>query len=303
MNHPTSLKTTTVFAPAKINLYLHVTGRKDNGYHELDSLIAFADIGDEVRITPATHFDFEVEGPFAHGFSAKEKDAGPGSSNLVVKAVWEMARATQQSPNFKVTLVKNLPMGAGIGGGSSDAAAVIWGLCEIWDIKKNSEFLKPLMLSLGADVPVCLDCQTARIQGIGESIDAGIDIPEVPILLIYPGKPCATESVFQHFSGGFETDANWPERIMNLSDLVGALRETTNSLSLAASDHVPEIENVLNVLNAAKGCVLGRMTGSGSSCFGLFEEIEDAEKAADIIREENPDWWVKTGWLGRPERY
>ncbi len=296
-------KPVTVFAPAKLNLYLHVLGRMDNGYHDLDSLIAFADIGDEIKISPSADFEFEVSGPFAAAFSAKEMDASPHSSNIVVKAVWAMARAAKRAPNFKVTLEKNLPMGAGIGGGSSDAAALIWGLCELWDIPRNAPFLLPLMMQLGADVPVCLNCQSAQVRGAGEKILQGPDFDEVPIVMIYPGKHCSTPAVFKHFGGEFLPAVDVPERFESFEALIEFLRGTSNSLSLPASDHVPDIENVLNALNAENACALARMTGSGSSCFGLFKTMKDAQKTAARLEADNPDWWVKTAWLGRPERY
>lgn len=299
----TSAKTLSVFAPAKINLYLHVTGRLDSGYHTLDSLVAFADIGDEIDLSASQDFKFDTIGAFAGGFKAKELDSSPSSSNLVVQAAWALSRAEHKTPDIQARLTKSLPMGAGLGGGSSDAAAMLWGLLEWWGLPKNSEYLLQLMSALGADVPVCFLCETARMRGIGDILDKAPAVPEVPIVLVYPAKPCPTRDVFLRFEGEFKTTMSLPATFSGFDDLVGFLEDTENDLMTAAQSVVPEIGNVLSVIAAQDGCALSRMSGSGSGCYGLFEHEHDAQNAAETLAEENPDWWVKTGWLGRPERY
>lgn len=158
----------TIFAPAKINLFLHVTGRREDGYHTLDSLVAFADTGDHLVLEQASDFELEIKGPYAQAFKPKELDASPSSSNLLARAAWDMARLFQKNLAIKVTLTKNLPLGAGIGGGSSDAATMIWGLLEYWKITDKPKELMALAQRLGADVPACLSCVTSRMEGIGE---------------------------------------------------------------------------------------------------------------------------------------
>lgn len=303
----TQTKVLSIFAPAKINLYLHVTGRLDNGYHTLDSLVAFADIGDKVDICApealGQDFKFEVTGPFAKSFSAKELDSSPSSANLVVRVMWALSQAAQKTPNLHAKLTKNLPLGSGLGGGSSDAAAMIWGLLQWWDLSLSTRYLPGLMARLGADIPVCLPCKSARIRGIGDVLDPVPEIPEVPIVLVYPGKPCSTADVFMRFSGKLKEPQPLPGRFENLDALVAFLKTTNNDLMDAACEGVPEIGNVLQALDVQAGCKLSRLTGSGSSCFGLFEHAHEAKNAVTVLREENPDWWVQAGYLGSPERY
>lgn len=299
----TQTKLLTIFAPAKINLYLHITGRLDNGYHTLDSLVAFADIGDRVEIEPATDFQFRVQGPYAGSFNSKELDASPNSANLIVQAAWSLARAAQKVPNIRATLTKNLPLASGLGGGSSDAAAIIWGLLEWWDLSSQAHYLPGLMARLGADVPVCLTCKPSRVRGIGDILDPAPIMPEVPVVLVHPGKPCPTGEVFGHYSGGFKEPQSLPGDIDTYDGLITFLKRQSNDLYMSACQKVPEIKNTINALNAQKGCGLARLSGSGAACFGLFENEVLAKMAAKAISTENPDWWIKTGWINRPERY
>lgn len=292
-----------VFAPAKLNLYLHVTKRLSNGYHALDSLVAFADIGDTITIEPADHFQFSVTGPFSGALQESDLDSGPNSTNLIVKAVRELATLTKQQPNVSITLTKNLPCGGGIGGGSSDAATTLWALSDMWGITKDSSELKNLLLSLGADVPVCFSGNTSRIKGIGDVFEPAPFLPETPIVILYPGKPCSTPNVFQRFSGDLREYIALPASFNTQDELVDFLSRCDNDLQAAAGLLVPEIHNALSQLDAHDNCQLARMSGSGSCCFGIFADEIAAQTAAHEISEENPDWWVQSGWLGRVERY
>lgn len=293
----------TVFAPAKINLYLHVTDKRQSGYHELDSLISFADVGDEIRIESANTFQFEINGPFAGALKGKDASAEPDSSNLAVKAVWALSHLLGKAASLKLTLTKNLPLGAGIGGGSADAAATLWGLLEFWDQSKNIEGLDALMLKLGADVPVCFSCTGRRVEGIGEVISDAPALPEMPIVLIYPGKPCHTGKIFDYVGTPYTLPAALPKSFEALDSVVRFLQDTQNDLTAVALKVVPEIHNVLSALKRQDGCLLSRMSGSGSSCFGLFTDEATAQTAASALAQENPDWWVQCSWLGRCGRY
>ena len=299
----TQTKTLTVFAPAKVNLYLHVTGRLDNGYHTLDSLIAFADAGDSIDIEPAPDFEFHVRGPYAKLFKPKEIDASPDSSNLAVQAAWSLARAAQKNLNVRITLTKNLPLASGLGGGSADAAAVIWGLCEWWNISRSAHYLPGLMAKLGADVPVCFPCKTARVRGIGDILDAAPLVGETPIVLVNPGKHCSTAEVFTLFDAKYKEPMALPESLENYKDLIAFLKTRDNDLQKPALEVAPEISSALKALESQKGCGFARMTGSGATCFGLFENEAQAQKAARGIAVKNKGWWVKACWLSRPERY
>lgn len=292
-----------IFSPAKINLYLHVTGRTDNGYHEIDSLAGFADIGDEIVIEPAQDFSFHVDGPFAGSFGPKERDQSPHSSNIVVRAAWELSRIVKKPLNASVRLTKNLPLASGIGGGSANAAAAIWGLMEFWGLPKDADFLPSMMIALGADVPVCFRCEAAQMMGIGEILKPAPQMEEIPIVLIHPGKPCSTAQIFAHYLGEFRNPQTLPDDLRNFDDLILFLKNRYNDLYAPACHMVPEIKNVIHALDAEKGCGLARMSGSGSTCFGLFKTEGEAKIAAKNIAKDNPDWWVRPGMLNRPERY
>lgn len=292
-----------ILAPAKINLYLHITGRRNDGYHILDSLVAFADIGDQVCLEPSAEFRFDIRGPFAGSFGAAEKDASPDSSNLAVQAAWALARSVRRNPDVRVTLTKALPLGAGLGGGSSDAAAVLWGLSQWWGLPQNPPWLADLMLSLGADVPACMLCRPVRVQGVGEILMPAPAFPEIPLLLVHPGRPCATPKVFARYDRPFAAPPSMPECFGNTGSLIAFLKTADNDLTEAALSLVPETGLVLEALRACPGVLLARMSGSGSACFALFENEMDRMDAAEAITRAYPGWWVRGGWLNRVERY
>jgi 4-diphosphocytidyl-2-C-methyl-D-erythritol kinase len=303
--HNINLPMTRVFAPAKINLYLHITGRRDDGYHELDSLVAFADIGDVVTIEPASDFFFDITGPFSHHFTAKEKDSSPNSSNLIVQAAWALSRAAHKTLKLRISLIKNLPLSSGLGGGSSDAAAALWGLCDVLGIPRTASFLPAILRDLGADVPVCFACEPARMRGVGDILEPAPAMPEMPVVLINPGVSCPTARVFSHYPGPFHAPLSWPPPVEHKEDLVDFLKAQRNDLTPAARTVVPAIDAVLQFLNAQPGCALARLSGSGATCFGLFESIHAANNAVRVITQmpEAASWWVQAGWLNRPTRY
>lgn len=294
--------TSTFFAPAKINLFLHITGKRNDGYHNIESLISFADIGDYITLSTSKTPEFSVEGPFAAGLSEQEKDSGPQSKNIVMKALWGLSRLYKRPPEFHVHLMKNLPIAAGIGGGSADAAALIWGIIKQWGKPPDQDELQKFMLELGADVPVCYQCDNTFVQGIGESISPVNYFPEIPVVLINPLKPCATGAVFKTFDGKFSSSITMPQD-PSLDEFLDFIAQQHNDLEKPACALVEDITNILNALNYTEGCRLARMSGSGATCFGLFDTTAHSENAADIIKQENPDWWVKSGILGGTARY
>lgn len=294
----------SLLAPAKINLYLHVVGRREDGYHLLDSLVAFADVGDRIRIDPAPRFSFSIQGPFGHRLDAAARSPDPAhSTNLVVRAVHALAHAAGRSPDLHVSLTKNLPPGAGLGGGSSDAATVLWALMRLWGLTPEAPFLPALSLALGADVPVCIEARPARMQGIGERLTAVPALGECPLVIVWPGIPCPTGAVYRHFSGPFRAETPLPPGLEPAGALIASLRACGNDLTDAARMIVPEIDAVLAALEAQAGCGLSRLCGSGSACFGLFESSCAAEAAAEALTAARPGWWVHAGWLGRVARY
>lgn len=293
----------TVFAPAKINLFLHITGKQIDGYHTLESLISFADVGDKVSIEPHSHFEFLTLGPYVDRLEKEHRKNNLDSENLVVRAARALSQISDQALNCKITLEKSLPVAAGLGGGSADAAATIWGLQTFFGLSHDSEYLLPLMTKLGADVPVCYYSRPAFVSGIGEKIQPVQDLPEIPIVLINPNVSCSTKDVFLKRQGSFTKEINKLPNLSTLDNLIDFLSRTQNDLYHAAVDIVPEIANVIFALETQNTCLFHQMSGSGATCFGVFETAKHAKKAADIIQSENPDWWVQDGVLNTIERY
>ncbi|MFP4313444.1 MAG: 4-(cytidine 5'-diphospho)-2-C-methyl-D-erythritol kinase [Alphaproteobacteria bacterium] len=296
-------KSLKIFAPAKINLFLHVTGKRADGYHTLESLISFANIGDTLTLSAAKEPALSMSGPFAKSFKPAELDSSPQSKNLLMKALWGLSRLYKRPPSFHVLLEKNLPLSAGIGGGSADAAALIWGVLSQWGTPPDQDEFDQFLLSLGADTPVCLHSSAAFVSGIGDNIKKMEHIPEMPIVLVNPLKPCPTASVFKALEGQYCQPVSMPKHFNDAHDLSAFLKKQNNCLEKSAQDFVPDIENILNALRYANGCLLSRMSGSGASCFGLFDTTENAQKARHAIAEENPDWWAEDGILGETFRY
>ncbi len=295
--------TLKISAPAKINLFLHVTGRLPNGYHTLDSLVVFTDMGDEVHIEPADNFSFKITGPYARQLQVKETEHYIDHDNLVVKACRKLAQITNKPTNLRIKLIKNLPVASGIGGGSSDAAACLWGLCMFWDIPKDAPFLPPLMVSLGADVPVCFRAQTALMRGIGDRLEPAPDLPETPILLINPNIEVSTPEIFLRYNQAYKHETTLPNSFPTIDHLCDSMKRHENDLSTAAQQIQPVITNVLQNISLQENCRLSRMSGSGATCFGLFQTHEDADIAAKNISVDNPDWWIKTGTINTLIRY
>ena len=296
----------SLLAPAKINLTLHVTGRRPDGYHTLHSLIAFADIGDQIKIDPHNGLSFTISGLFGNQLSPGDHDSTRYSSNLAVRAAYGFFDLVGREPCAHIHLVKNLPVASGIGGGSADAAAVIWGLCRfLGKDPVHLAGLADLLISLGADVPVCFSCAPVIAQGIGEKLSSVTLAEDVPIVLVNPGLPCATPDVFAAFdlkSQSTVPQAETPD-LSAPEDLFEYLEIQNNDLTAAAVSLVPEIAFVLESLKSHPACRVARMSGSGATCFGLFDTHAGAHKAAALIAEKHPDWWVRAGSINNIERY
>ena len=285
-----------VSAPAKINLYLHVVGRREDGYHELDSLVAFADIADVVTAQPAVGLSLAIDGPFAAAL------AGGAADNLVLRAASLLAARFGVTAGAALSLTKNLPVASGIGGGSSDAAAALRALQSLWNIATSPDELAALAARLGADVPVCLLARTAWLGGIGEVLAAAPDLPPVAIVLVNPGIALSTPSVFNARSGAFSAPGRFAEEIPDAAALAAALRRRRNDLAAPAIGLVPAIGEVLARLGACDGALLARMSGSGATCFALFADDAAARAAAARLAGERPGWWVAAGQLATGDR-
>lgn len=285
-----------ISAPAKINLYLHVTGRRADGYHLLDSLVVFAGIADELSVTPAEGWSLVIEGPFADKIPA-------GSDNLVAKAATALAGICGQAPDVEVRLTKNLPPAAGIGGGSADAAAVLHALCRIWQRDPGEPAIQDLALSLGADVPVCLAGRPVFFGGVGEQLTAAPGLPDCWLVLVNPGVEVPTPSVFRARTGPFSQGGRFGDPPGTVAELAAVLAARGNDLMAPALTLAPVIGTVLAALEDRPGCLLARMSGSGATCFGLFAEPEGARRAAADLAADYPDWWVEAApMLTAPEK-
>ena len=273
------------FAPAKLNLYLHVVGRRDDGYHLLDSLVAFADLGDMVAAEGADTLSLELAGPFA---AALEREG----DNLVLRAVRLLAERLGRPPAARLRLVKNLPVASGIGGGSSDAAATLRVLARLWRSELPEPEFFALAARLGADVPVCLGARAAWLGGIGEHLEPGPALPECGLLLVNPVRPLATPDVFKARAGPFSAPDRFAAAPRDAMELAALLRSRRNDLTEPAQRLMPEIAAILARLEAEPGALLARMSGSGATCFALFADAPAAAAAAARIAGEGRGWWV-----------
>lgn len=274
-----------VAAPAKINLYLHVVGRRADGYHLLDSLAVFAGIGDTIEASPAEALTLSIDGPFAH-------DLGNGEDNLVLKAAHALAAASGRLAAARLRLTKRLPVASGIGGGSADAAATLHALARLWRLDFEPAALAAIGLALGADVPVCVYGRSAFFAGIGEIVTPAPALPPAWLVLANPGIALPTPQVFKARSGGFSAPDRFEAGPADATELAAVLKLRGNDLTEAAVHLAPVIGTVLAELEALAGALLTRMSGSGATCFALFAEQAAAETAAERLRTRQPGWWV-----------
>jgi 4-diphosphocytidyl-2-C-methyl-D-erythritol kinase len=283
------------FAPAKVNLTLRVIGRRDDGYHLLDSLVVFADVGDRLSVTPGSGLSLTLTGPFGGGLAGE-------TDNLVLRAARLLAEAAGVPPDAALVLEKNLPIASGIGGGSSDAAAALRLLSAFWNVRLDEPKMQAIALKLGADVPVCLHRQAVRMAGIGEVLSPVPVLPPLGIVLANPGLPCPTGAIFKARAAagtGFSPADAVPEAgFGSAADLAEALAASGNDLEQPATLVTPAIGAVLADLRAAHLCLLARMSGSGATCYALFPTAEIAIAAAAALTREG--WWVWGGGLYEP---
>ena len=284
-------------AYAKINLFLHVTGRRDDGYHLLDSLAVFAEAADVLSVAPAPALRLSLSGPFAPALQAE------GDDNLVLRAARGLIAPGEQR-GAHLTLDKRLPVASGIGGGSADAAAALRLLHRFWSPERvDRAALHALAARLGADVPVCLDSRTARMQGTGEILRQAPRMPpSLGLVLVNCGEAVSTQTVFraraQQGDTGFRAPASLPPGWDDAACLSATLAGLANDLEAAARRLCPGIDTALAALGALPGCRLARMSGSGATCFGLFDNPQEA-RAAAAHRGWPQAWWVWAGGLRR----
>ena len=284
---------------AKVNLSLRVIGRRADGYHDLESVVAFADCADRLTLEPGGELKLATTGPLAAA-------CGDTTDNLVFKAAKLLAEAV---PNLKLgafALDKVLPVAAGIGGGSADAAAALRLLANLNNLSLDDPRLQQVALATGADVPVCLFSRACDMTGVGEQL-LPLALPSMPCVMVNPRVPVATKDVFKALglrNGELLVGATdvleapaWPEEGASIADWVEILETVPNDLEAPAMRIEPVIGDVLEALRDSNGVKLARMSGSGATCFAIFGASNDAHAAAEKIRGDHPGWWVHAGTL------
>lgn len=269
-------------ARAKVNLHLHVTGRRADGYHLLDSLVVFAEAADAVTVAPASALSLSLCGPEAGALAAE-------ADNLVLRAARLLAEAAGRPlPGAALVLEKRLPVASGIGGGSADAAAALRALNRFWGLGMAADRLEALALRLGADVPVCLASRPARMAGVGEVLTPAPALPDFGMVLANPRVSLPTPRIFAARTGAFSAPAAFPSGWADVVAMAAALRSLRNDLEPPAVGLCPPIAEVLAALRALPGALLARMSGSGATCFAIFADAAAAERAAEALP---AAWW------------
>ena len=274
-----------LLAPAKVNLALHVTGRRADGFHLLDSIAVFADVCDRVEIEAVDTLSLSVTGPFA-------AHAPGDASDLAWRAAVAFFEHTGRKPAVAIRVEKNIPAGAGLGGGSGDAAGVLKGLDRHFGTRLPADDLTAIGLKLGADVPMCLAGHALRARGIGDDIRSIEGWPPLPMVLIWPGVPVSTAAVFKSLQRRDNPPLGEPPRGASVEALASWLAGCRNDLEASALTIAPEIGEALTSLRATDGCLLARMSGSGSACFGVYRTRSEAEEAASRLRVAGSHWWI-----------
>jgi 4-diphosphocytidyl-2-C-methyl-D-erythritol kinase len=284
---------------AKVNLTLRVIGRRVDGYHDIESVVAFADCADSLSLEPGPELGLTTTGPLA-------LDCGEASDNLVLRAARLLGERVPDLKAGGFTLDKVLPVAAGIGGGSADAAAALRLLARLNGLALDDIRLLEVALLTGADVPVCLASRACDMTGVGETL-LPLSLPKMPCVLVNPRVPVATRDVFEALglrNGELLVGATdvfrataWPEDGASIEDWVEVLAASSNDLEEPATRIQPVIGEVISALNATNGAWLARMSGSGATCFAIYENTAEAQRAALKIQTDHPNWWVHAGVL------
>jgi 4-diphosphocytidyl-2-C-methyl-D-erythritol kinase len=282
-------------APAKVNLTLRILGRRADGYHELESLVAFAGCGDRLTLRAGPGLELAVSGPTAG-------QSGAVADNLVLRAAKALAARIDGLTLGRFTLTKQLPAGAGLGGGSADAAAALRLIAQANGLALDDDRILAAARATGADVPVCLDPRPRMMRGIGEILSAPVALPKLGIVIVHPGVAMPTPPVFAAL--GLRPGEQRPAEPVSTAvpgerdDLLAWLAAQRNDLEAPAIGIAPAIAEVLRAIGALPGCRLARMSGSGSACFGLFDTVRAATAAARTLGRGRPDWWARASSIG-----
>jgi 4-diphosphocytidyl-2-C-methyl-D-erythritol kinase len=279
-------------APAKLNLWLRVTGRRPDGYHLLDSLVAFAAVGDTIEVAESDHFELSIDGPFAAGL-------GGGDDNIIWRAARRLAAQAGVAPHAAIHLHKRLPVASGVGGGSADAAATLVVLADLWGLGLPIVDLQGVAATLGADVPMCLDGRLAYASGVGEILESAPPLPACGLVLVNPGRPLLTADVFRARAERHEPfrppAARFAGGSPDLDRLCAAIEAAGNDLQGPACALAPAIGETLAALRQCRGVRVAAMSGSGATCFALCADAAQAVTIADNMAREHPLWWTWGG--------
>jgi 4-diphosphocytidyl-2-C-methyl-D-erythritol kinase len=277
-------------AHAKINLTLRVLGRRADGYHEIESLVAFADVADMLTFQPGGEETLEVNGPFA-------RNSGAVADNLVLKALVAVRNHVTALKAGRFLLEKNIPVAAGLGGGSADAAAALRLIACTNGMALDDPRLTAAARAVGADVPVCLESRPRIMRGVGELLSMPIDLPPLPAVLVNPLVPVATRDVFSRFAG-VQSGRDLADVPQESGYLIEFLKLHDNDLTPAACACAPVVGEVLGALHALPGVSFARMSGSGPTCFALFATQNEAQTAAQKLRDKGKNWWIQSATIG-----
>lgn len=278
---PLEKQSLKIKAPAKVNLFLHVTGKRNNGYHNLESLFVFTEFGDEISIKESIEDKISFKGKFSKNLDSK--------NNTAIKALSLFKKETGIKTEYNIKIKKNIPVEAGLGGGSADAASVLNSLNKLNKNKLSKEKLKEIAFRIGADVPACLYKTAVLVTGIGEKIRPVKIKDKLFILLVNPLKNLSTEKVFKEGFTKYEKEKFYNKKTLLLDEII----KQKNSLEENAVKIVPEIKEVLGLIDKTKNCQLSRMSGSGATCFGIYKTKKDLDNAFAFIKKHKKSWWFQ----------
>ncbi len=277
-------------APAKLNLFLHITGKRDDGYHLLQSVMVFVDVGDELEFKPHDTLFLDVDGPFAG-------DMPQPNDNLVYKAAQMLAAEYKTNMRGAVRLTKRLPVASGIAGGSSDTAAALKGFVKLWGLPEERDRVQRIAQKLGADVPACLIGKPVWAEGIGEKLMPLPDMPPLHFVLVNPLVETPTPEVFRRFHNKYSPPIQFSGRRKSMSEWIADVKLYRNDLTDAALEVTPAIKDVLKALNETANCQVARLSGSGATCFGIFLTADAAFTAMTTLKQQFPRWWIAPATL------
>lgn len=277
----------TGFSPAKINLFLEIVSRRKDNFHNLNSLMCFCNIGDLITIRKNRSYKLEITGPFS-------KQLNSYKDNLITFTINEISKLLDRKFNLHVNLQKNLPIGSGLGGGSSNAATILRLIIKLYNLDLNSNKLNRLLIKLGSDVPFCFYSKTALLTEKGQKLISVPPLPNFYILIVNPLIHVSTKEIFLKVKT-FSSNLTTINKNVKKRDYINLIKKAKNDLEILASERYPEIGKILKIFRSNTKSLISRMSGSGASCFGIYKNKDDLKIAQNVFMDFNEDWWVKSG--------